>query len=53
MIATLRLIIGGVIYRTWRFHHHSPGDITTTVAAAAAAAAAWDNGVRSIHAGFR
>lgn len=50
IIAILRLIITAVIYRTWRYHHLSPGDITTTTAtatteAAAAAAAVWDNGV--------
>lgn len=53
IIAILHLIITAVIYRTWRYHHHSPSDITTDAGAAAAAATAWDNGVRSIHAGFR
>lgn len=47
----LHLIMAAVIYDTWRYRHFSPLDIDA--AATAAAAAAWDNSVRSIHAGFR
>lgn len=50
----LHLIMAAVIYDTWRYRHPSPLDIDAAAApAAAAAAAAWDNSVRSIHAGFR